>query len=156
MEESFAVSRFFAKFTKVYSAKFFNIFHPRNKTNSVDHDTISIRSIHLNMFFFTGGGLVLFDKMNFETKHIGVQPKKHNAYKKACISIELNPQNTLKFHCISKTQPAICRNFNPFAKTIEYSNRERKKPKRKGKSSSQNERHSPQLLVILDVIILRK
>jgi len=53
--------------------------------------------------------------------------KKHNAYKKACITLflklNLSKHSYISyFHYISKFQSAICRNFNPFAKTIDYSN----------------------------------
>jgi len=88
----------YAALCQIRESLFREIFqnHSRNKTNSVDRESLlprkmsifqltntlffgynlSIRSIHFERVFLQGGGLVLFDKVNFETNHIWCSAKK--------------------------------------------------------------------------------
>ena len=52
MEETFTVSRLFAKIAKVYSAKFFKIRHPRKFIPVKTHQDFSILKRFSFLFFF--------------------------------------------------------------------------------------------------------
>jgi len=79
----FAVLRFIPRnFSKSFIRE--SLF-PRNKTNSVDRERLfprkrqffNLQILYVFDMFFTGGDLVLFDKINFETSIFGIQPKKN-------------------------------------------------------------------------------